>query len=282
MIADTLAALEAQSARPSAEILVMDRSSEEARRAIRERFPDVELVACEDRVSIPELRARGLERARGAIVVFLEDHCLAAPGWLARIAASHAERPHAVISGAVANGATERVRDWAHYFCEYAPYQPPVHEGETGHVAGNAASYKRAALDALGLDRVRRRWEYFLHRQLLELGYRFYCDSALEVGHRISFSTAELLRQRFHYSRSFAAMRGEESSGVRRIALAAGALLVPPLVLARVTRNVASRRRHLRAFLAALPLLALLALAGGLGELVGAVAGPGTSLEKVR
>ncbi len=282
MIADTLAALEAQSARPSAEVLVLDCSTEEARRVIRDRFPAVELIAFEQRLSIPELRARGLERARSNIVVFLEDHCIATPGWLERIAASHATRPHAVISGGVTNGATERVRDWAHYFCEYAAHQPPLGEGETEHVAGNSASYKRAALQALGPEALRPRWEYFLHRRLLERGQRFYCDPRLEVCHRISFSFTELLRQRFHYSRSFAAMRSEGATLPRRVVFAVGSLLVPPLVLARVTATVTSRGRHLREFFAAWPLLALLALAGGLGELVGAVAGAGTSLEKVR
>ena len=282
MITDTLAALEAQSARPNAEVLVLDCSTEETRRVIRDRFPSVELIAFEKRLSIPELRAEGLRRARGNIVVFLEDHCLAAPGWLERIAASHAAHPHTVISGGVTNGATERARDWAHYFCEYAPHQPPLREGETNQVAGNSASYKRAALEALGSEAFRPRWEYFLRRRLLERGYRFYCDPRLEVCHRISFSLAELLRQRFHYSRSFAAMRSEDATRWRRIVLAAGSLLVPPLMLGRVTATVRSHRTHLREFCAAWPLLVLLALAAGLGELIGAVAGPGTSLEKVR
>lgn len=282
MIAETLRALEAQSARGRAEVLVLDCSTEEVRRAIRERFPWVDLVAFDERLSIPELRVRGLRRARGAIVAFLEDHCSPRPDWLERLAALHSALPHAVISGGVVNGATRRTCDWAHYFCEYASVAPPLPEGETAHVAGNCASYKRAALEALGAEALRPRWEYFLHQRLLERGHRFYCDPRLEVRHDISFSLAELLRQRFHYSRSFAAMRAEGATLGRRSALAAAALLLPALVLARIVASVASRRRHLRQLAAAAPVLVLLGLAWGLGELVGAVAGAGASLERVR
>jgi GT2 family glycosyltransferase len=282
MIAETLAALEAQTARADAEILVLDCTTELVRKAIRERHPTVRLFTFDRRLSIPRLREYGLEQSRGDVVVMLEDHCIAPPDWLERLAELHRRLPHAAIAGAVENGATERAVDWAHYLCEYSATSPPLEGGETTAIAGNCTAYKRAALDGVRAIAGPPRWESFLHDRLRRSGYRFYCDPDLRVVHRISFSLGELLRQRFHYSRSFAAMRREDAAAAARLGWLVGSLLLPPLVLARLTRQTLRKRRYGRELIRAWPYLCLLSLAWGFGELVGYLAGPGKSLEQVR
>src|SRR5436190_697326 len=64
------------------EVIVVDRCGESVRRVVRERFPDVKLVAVDGPASIPALRARGLQAARGEMIAVTEDHCLVGPGWL--------------------------------------------------------------------------------------------------------------------------------------------------------------------------------------------------------
>jgi len=280
IVLETVGALEAQTARGQAEVIVVDRSGEATRRAIAERFPQAIVLAAEPHASIPELRRRGLVQARGEIVAVLEDHCVTRPDWLASIAESHARLPHAAIAGAVENGAMASRGDWAFYFCEYSSLGPPLAAGETRTIAGNCASYKRAALDAVGGFDLR--WEGFLHQRLLAKGFRFYCEPRLSVVHKISFPLADMLRQRYHYSRSFAAMRVDGAPLSRRFAFALGSLALPPLVLARIVRDVLSKGIHRVELARAVPILVLLALAWAAGELVGYAAGPGGSVGEVR
>ena len=53
-----------------------------------------------------------------------EDHCVAGDGWLQSVVRAH-EAADAAVGGAVENGATDRVVDWAVYFCEYGRYMLP-------------------------------------------------------------------------------------------------------------------------------------------------------------
>jgi len=67
-----------------------------------------------------------------------------------------------------------------------------------------------------------------------------------------------------------------------RLAWAVASLLLPPLLVSRIARNVARRRRHLLWFLRALPLIVVFSTMWSVGELVGYLTGPGDSLVKVR
>jgi uncharacterized membrane protein YhhN len=87
--------------------------------------------------------------------------------------------------------------------------------------------------------------------------------------------------QRYNYSRSFAGMRLAGASWGKRIVYAAGTFFLPPLLFLRTAGAIASRRRHWGTFVAAAPILAVFLLAWAWGEAVGALAGPGDSLQKV-
>ncbi len=63
--------------------------------------------------------------------------------------------------------------------------------------------------------------------------------------------------------------------------MASARLPLPALLLARVTRTVVRKRRHLGQFALASPLVALFLTVGALGEMIGYLFGPGTSLDKV-
>jgi GT2 family glycosyltransferase len=280
ILQETLAALEGQEGRNDAEIIVVDRTGDPKWEAVVERFPAISWLHAAKTVSIPGLRAQGLAVARGEIVAFLEDHCLVTPGWLAENVAAHQRLPHTAISGCVENAATERAHEWAFYFCEYAAFCPPVQEGESGHIAGNCASYKRNALESVGFDA--QRWEFFLHRRLLERGDCFYCNPRLRVQHKLSLPFREMLAQRFHLSRSFAAMRRQEATLSKRIVYGLGAPLLPPLLLGRITRTVLTKQGYRRQLVRAYAPLCALLIAWAFGELIGYWFGAGASLRKVR
>jgi hypothetical protein len=56
---------------------------------------------------------------------------------------------------------------------------------------------------------------------------------------------------------------------------------LPPLLLARIVRNLISKKRLLPQLARALPLMMVFALIGACGELVGYVRGPGNALSRI-
>jgi hypothetical protein len=67
----------------------------------------------------------------------------------------------------------------------------------------------------------------------------------------------------------------------KRLAYAAAALALPPLLFYRTLSRVVSKGRHRAELVRSIPLLALFVSSWAIGEMVGYAAGPGDSLEKV-
>jgi glycosyltransferase involved in cell wall biosynthesis len=261
---------------PGLEVIVVDFT----RAPIREKFPWVRFVDVPVGTSIPRMRTIGLEQSHGDIVVVIEDHCLAEPGWAGRIVAAHAAHPECVaIGGAVENGSCERLTDWAVFFCEYSRFMPPLREGPGPDITGNNVSYKRAAFAGIPEDVLAGGfWESTLHPRLLEGGARFYCDPSIVVRHKKEFGFAYFVSQRYHYSRYYAGRLAEPWGVLRRIARGAASLALPAVLLARIASNVKSHRKEL---LLSLPLLAVFTGVWAFGEVVGCLFGPGDSLGKI-
>ena len=265
------------------EIFVMDCTDEATRSAIRTRFPqpNVHLVEVEGRPTIPKLRAMGMERAEGRLIAILEDHCNVPADWFAVIRRAH-EAGHRAIGGAVVNGATDRLIDWAVFFCEYASFLRPLPTGVVPFIAGSSAIYDREIIEPVEPEYYAEVWEYFMHTRMKEQGVEFYCDPDLWVEHKKDFGFGYFMSQRYHYSRSFAGMRMANDGLPKRVVYAGAAIvLLPPLLLFRTFRTVWSKRPHRGTLLKTLPALALFYVSYGLGEAVGALFGPGGSLARV-
>lgn len=279
-VAACLDALARQEGDVGHEILVVDRCGEETREALRRRFPYAHVIAAEGRASIPALRALGMARARGRLIAILGDHCMVGGTWLQVIRQAHAAG-HRVIGGAVEKGSGEGAVGWAAFLCEYARFMLPLHKGVASGVAGSNAVYDRRALEELGPLAREETWEFFLHSRLQERGVAFHCEPELLVSQTKAFGYAEFLFQRYHYSRSFAGMRMAGASAWKRLAYACATPMLPPLLLLRILVAVARKRRSWGPLLRALPVLSTFLLSAAIGEAVGAIRGPGGSLELV-
>jgi glycosyltransferase involved in cell wall biosynthesis len=77
-----LKSIEQQSLR-DCEIIVVDSSpTDEAARIVRDEFPAVHLIRSESRLYPQEARSRGVEVARGDLLVFTDSHTYAHHRWL--------------------------------------------------------------------------------------------------------------------------------------------------------------------------------------------------------
>lgn len=280
MIEECLASLEAQSAPPLAEVVVADATDDATRHALHGRFPAVRLLAFPRGTTIPALRAAALDASTGAIVAVTEDHCLPEPGWVEAIAALFADGA-AVVGGAVENGSTNRLVDWAVFLCEYARYMLPVPEGPCADIPGVNAAYRREIL-------LRHRalldtgfWEGTVHPRLAAEGVPILSSPRLVVRHKKRFGFGYFLAQRYHYSRYYAGNRAAGWAAWKRLAAAAATPLLPPLLAVRIARDVLRKRRHRAALVLSSPILGAFLAAWAVGEMVGSLAGAGDSLRRI-
>ncbi len=278
-ILECLERLEALPERDQMEVLVLDRRTDGTAEAVARRFPWVRLEAGLAGRSIPELRWKGMRAARGEMIAVIEDHCLVEPGWGAEIL-RFLDSPYGAVGGPVENGATGRILDWAFFLAEYGPCMPPLQEGEVDLAPGNNVAYRRAVLP-LDEPAWGSLWESFLQKELRRRGVRIYLSPPMRLYHKKSFRLGEMLGQRFLYSRSFAAMRAAGKPAWLRLTLAAASILLPPLLLVRILANLVRKRRNLREFFLALPVLVLFVSGWAAGEVAGCLAGAGDSLARV-
>ena len=171
---------------PDAEVVVADWTDEATRAEVRERWPHVKLLSFDEPMAIPELRAAGVLAATARVVALIEDHCLVAPAWGDRLAAGHAAG-HNVVGGPIRNVATERIRDWAAFFCEYSGVMEPMPAGRVDGLPGMNVSYGPAAREAID-DLLREgRWENWLHPRLEDSDFELWCEPEAVVEHDKDF-----------------------------------------------------------------------------------------------
>jgi len=279
---ECLTALLRQDSAHPLEILVADRTGGAHSHGAHRLDPAIRILPAEPTTSIPRLRAQAIRAATAEIVGVIEDHVVVPSSWVDRMLAVH-RRGARVVGGPIVNGATERTVDWAAFLCEYHASLRPRPAGEVHWLPGNNVTYRRDLLlphldllDAGG-------WEDALHNALRAEGASLIYDPDVAVRHCMRYESGrEYVHQRFLYSRAFAGARLEDRSTARRLAHAFAALGLPAILLARVAREVLTHPVPRPPLARPLPLIVVFVLAWAVGEVVGALRGPGDALERIR
>ena len=185
------------------------------------------------------------------------------------------------VGGPIRNPAGARIRDWAGFLFEYSTFLEPAERGPTRVLPGMNVCYDRRAIKAMQ-DLLREgKWESWLHGRLLERGFELRYEPDAVIEHDMGFDVRDFVGQRFHYARSYAAMRNPDL-GLRRLLYVLASPLVVPLLYARVVANVLRAGRHRRELVLATPLLCVYTAVTAVGEALGYAAGGGRSLLRVR
>ena len=264
------------------EILVVDRTGPLIRESVARDFPLVRLIPVPPGTTIPMMRARAIEAATAPAVAVIEDHVIVPEGW-ARAMLDALGTENDVVAGAVDNAATESLSDWAAFLCEYSAALPPLPSGPAEGVPGNNTIYRRETLLRYAGVLAEGKWENRLHDAMKADGIKLILRPDIVVGHKMHYSFALYMSQRFLYSRSYAGALSDGLPSVQRAVRGGAALvLLPPLMLWRTVSRVASKKRHLGKLAQSLPLLVPFAVSWGAGEAAGYWFGGGDALGRVR
>lgn len=245
------------------------------------KYPDVIFHATTMSVEAPawlshehfdELRATGLQLARGEIVALLVDHETPAPDWCRKMREAHAQ-PHAAIGGAVENRIDTPV-NWATYFFDFGRYQNPVESGPSSFLTDVNIAYKRKSLNS-----IRHVWEHSFHEPpvhgaLLAAGETLWLSSDIVVyQNRTGLTLSGSLRERYIWGRYFSGNRVAGINPVKRMAYCVFSPAVPAIILAKMLINVLKKKRLGGKFLQALPCTLLLTICWSWGEFIGYATG---------
>jgi hypothetical protein len=283
-ILETLAKLRLQAPKHTYEVILADRRGDAISQRISDEFPEARIVSAPPDTDLPTLRTMALMQSVGRYVVVTEDHCVPPVEWLdgfSRVFAAGSDKLVAV-GGCVKNGVTDRPLDWATFLCEYSFFLPPVDEGESTILPGMNVAYHRDAL--LDIDPAQLRagfWETTVHGDLLKKGLKLHSSNELAIFHCKKFSRRLFCRQRFVYSRYFAALRFKKHEVVRRTAAFVLTPVLPSLLLYRMVRQCRNKDIPAGALISALPNLVVFVFIWAVGEMVGYALGSGSALREI-
>ncbi len=245
--------------------------------ALAEQFPRVRFLPLPPAATVPELRTAGIRASTGEIVAITEDHFLIGEEWTKAIRSAHPSIDSAGIGGAIENSTGGSALDWAVYLDDYGPYMLPLRSGPASGLSGANASYKRAALVAVEPSYRDGFFEPFVHAEMLRRGLRLSVDPAPVVYHHKTYRTGKALADAYHHGRGYGARRAAQWSAGRRLAFAAGCVILPILLPLRVVFRTIAKGRNLGALFRAIPYLIALRAAWAFGEMRGYLAGEGSS-----
>jgi len=246
--------------------------------ALCAEFPRVKFLSVEGHRTYAELRALGVQKARGAIVALTEDHCIPDLDWCGRILEAHAG-PHAAVGGAVEKGQPDTTLNWAVYLCDFSRYMNPVPEGPAPYLTDCNVSYKRAALSSIAQVWIDEFHETSVNWALQARGESLWLSPRIIVHQQRSLRFGSAVRERYAFGRLFASTRVSATTLLRRALYAGSSFLLPALLLGRVAGNVFRKRRCVAEFVRTLPTLMFMTTVWAWGEFVGYLTGrPGASL----
>jgi hypothetical protein len=226
----------------------------------------------------------GLRAARGEIVAMTEDHCTVHAGWCAAILSAHAEHPTAAaIGGALENGSSGSLVDWASFFITQGMHLAPLGEREVGATTNEAnLSFKHWAVEQLG-DSAGMGFMAILELpRLAERGGVLRVDDRMVVDHFQTIGFGPTTAIHYHNGRSIAGFRRAGGMTGEDWLRMAAALVLPVVRTYRAFRIVWAKGRLHGTLLASLPLMLWLDYSQGIGHLVGYARGPGDSPHLLR
>jgi len=267
-----LGSLEAQAREQGAEVIVADNSTDGTADLIASRFPWVRLMRGSADAGLPQLLRDAIRASHGKIVAVTDPFIEFPPDWLAKVRQAHAAE-YQVIGGAVENGRTQSVLDWACYLADYGAFMLPARRQETTLLPGNHVTYKRALLDEMQAQFDGGFWKVFFHWELEQRGVKFLFDPEMYVYYAKQNRFGAFMDGYFRHGWFFAGRRCETIGLGERLLRVVTLPLLMLVLLYRRMRDAWSKGRHRRELLLASPVMAVFVAGWAAGEGAGYLLG---------
>ena len=226
-----------------------------------------------------EAQALGVRQASGAVVAFTEDHCFPQGEWAESLIRTHGNIC-ACVGPAIINGNPRTFVSRANLSIEYGPWLDPVSAGIVDHLPGHNSSYKRDVLLEYGNDLGS--WlqsETILHWDLISNGYKLLLEPRAKAAHCNFSDFFSTIRLRTCCGRIFAGSRSRKWPFGKRLLYFVGSPMIPVVRLYRVIKELRRPGRSNSVPPILFPLLLLLLVIDGIGEMVGYACGSGNAME---
>ena len=280
-IRKTVRALSSQTVADRIELIIVC-PAEESLGLISEEvtnFHSVRVVGTGKMTNTSRARVAGIQQARAPVVALAEDHAYPEPGWAEAHIEAH-KQPWAGV-GATFINANPGIVSWVALVVDYGRWVDPVKSGVIDDIAGHNSSWKRSLLLEYGA-----RLDFMLpsltilNWDLRAKGYQLYQESAAKVVHLQVSKLSECLTEQFHVARLFPSQRSKNWPWYRRLFYICGM----PVLLTRNVRGWVANFRRIdpegKILARAWPMLLLMALVWGAGEIMGYAMGIGQAEAK--
>jgi hypothetical protein len=234
-----------------------------------EKIP-VTVVRCSTDSPV-KLAAAGLSAARGKAVLMTEDHCVPVPGWSGILRGALSDPATVAAGGPLLPPQHLSAFDWAFFMVDFFRYLPPVAKGRVAALSVCNVGYRKSTLESVRAEWAEGFHETRVHDLLARTGDLTMVPNAEVATHRHVARGAGLV-ERYRFGQLFAAER-TRNRGVMRAAFAAGAPLLPLILMSRIARRCLAAGSLSRRFIRSAAYLAALVGAWSLGELVGYATG---------
>ena len=260
-IAACLESVRAAASGRNCEILVVESSGDGTVEFVRERFPEVEVVASPTRLSAGQARNEGMRRARGQRLLCVDQDCEVLEDWIDRLVAL-LERPGTGAAGgsmAVANPGN--LSGWCVYFLEFLHHFPargPVRDDN--FLIGANSAWRPEAVQESGFPDQTLGEDLLLSEAVRRRGLAVRYDPSIPVRHHNRTGWGEF----FRYCRAMGAaaaadqtrIGGREVEWLHRLPILSYG--IPLVMLPRIGwRLRGAPRGYLARFLLLLPCCAL-------------------------
>ena len=230
--------------------------------------------------SVSDGHFSGALLARAPLVVFCEEHCFPDPGWAAALLQAH-EGPWAAVGPLMRNHNPARAVSRALMDVEHGCFCDPSQAGVRDYLPGHNSCYKKQALLDFShrLDSLQDT-EYLLHLEMRQAGWRLFQSADARAAHTNVSLFWPAVGLCFDSGRCFAADRSADWPFMKRIVFALGSPLLPFL---RHWRHIGflKRSKDKGKTPIFLPLDFLLFAVDALGQMLGNLAGHGSSYARL-
>ncbi len=266
------------------EVLVLDSSDEDPAPFLSKHFPDVKFFHFRKAVSIPRLRWKGFRESTGEVVANLESWMVPGPDWVEALRKAHTEHaPAPAIGGPVGfdPGQGGSAFQWGDFFYEYGRHMTPADDGAVDELTGANCSYKRAALEECEDLLHHGAWDSSLHERFKKQGSLLRRAGSASADYRGEPRLSQVILQRFHYGRWFAAERNRQLGFPQRLARCLTSPLVPWILLRRLWQSLGGKPGARRRLARSAGWVLFFYSLWSLGEACGYLLGGGSSEHRI-